>query len=100
GLLAAAWGTKALVRSLAGLAPFDILVSAVPDLRVLAVTAAFCLLATLLFALGPAWDVSRPNVAPDLKAGHQDAPSGRFGKLGRGVFARRNLLVLGQLALS
>ncbi|HXT50299.1 MAG TPA: ABC transporter permease [Thermoanaerobaculia bacterium] len=99
GLVGAAWSTRLLVRSLGALAPFDLVVSAVPDVRVLFATAAFCLLATVFFALGPAWDVSRPGVAADLKAGQQDAPR-RLGKLGRGVLARRNLPVLGQLALS
>ncbi|HEV8239038.1 MAG TPA: ABC transporter permease [Thermoanaerobaculia bacterium] len=104
GLLGGAWSMRLLVRSLGALAPFDLVVSAAPDLRVLAATAAFCLLSTVFFALGPAWDVSRPGVAGDLKAGQQDAPSGRRGKLGgrfrRGVLARRNLPVLAQLALS
>ena len=96
GLLLAAWGTRTLVRSMSALAPFDLVVSAAPDVRVLAATAAFCLLSTVFFALVPAWDVSRPGVAADLKAGQQEAPRG---KLGRGVLARRNLPVLGQLAL-
>jgi predicted permease len=100
GLVGAAWSMRLLVRSLGALAPFDLVVSAVPDVRVLAATAAFCLLATVFFALGPAWDVSRPGVAADLKAGQQDAPRRIAGRLARGVLARRNLPVLGQLALS
>ncbi|HET9766728.1 MAG TPA: ABC transporter permease, partial [Thermoanaerobaculia bacterium] len=109
GLVLAAWGTRLLVSSLGALAPFDLVVSSVPDVRVLAATAAFCLLSTVLFALGPAWDVSRAAVAGDLKAGQQELPSGKLGrklggarggKLARGVLARRNLLVLAQLALS
>jgi len=97
GLLVAAWSTTVLARSLALLAPFDLAVSAVPDARVLAATAGFCLLSTLLFALGPAWNLSRPDVAADLKAGQQEA--GRKGRPRR-LLARRNLLVMGQLGLS
>jgi putative ABC transport system permease protein len=101
GLVLAAWGTRLLVRSLGALAPFDLVVSSVPDVRVLAATAAFCLLSTVLFALGPAWNVSRAAVAGDLKTGQRELPSGkRGGRLARGVLARRNLLVLAQLALS
>ena len=97
GLVLAAWSTAVLVRSLSGLAPFDLVVSAAPDVRVLAATGAFCLLSTLLFALGPAWNVSRPEVARDLKAGQAEMTV--RGKPRR-LLSRRNLLVIGQLGLS
>jgi len=97
GLLLAVWSTAVLVRSLSGLAPIDLVVSAAPDVRVLAATAGFCLLSTLLFALGPAWNVSRPAVAGDLKAGQAEMTvRGRP----RRLLSRRNLLVIGQLGLS
>ncbi len=97
GLLVAAGSTRALAGSLSRLAPIDLVVSAAPDVRVLAATTAFCLVSTLLFALGPAWNLSRPNVAADLKAGQPDGPQ-RSPR--RRLLGRRNLLVIGQLGLS
>jgi len=96
GLAVAAWSTAALGRSLARLAPIDIVVNAMPDWRVLAATAAFCLFSTLFFALGPAWDVSRPSVAADLKVGEPPVARGRV----RRLLSRRSLLAIGQLGLS
>ena len=97
GLAAAFWSTAALVRSLALLAPFDLVYSASPDLRVLLATMGFSVLSTLLFALGPAMRLSRPSLLPALK----DGPAEGFasGKPRR-LFARRNVLVMSQIALS
>ncbi len=97
GLAISYWGTTALVRSLAGLVPLDLVVSAAPDLRVLAATLAFCLASTVVFALVPAWNLSRPTLAADLKPG--EAGVGEKGQRRR-LLARRNLPVVGQLALS
>jgi predicted permease len=97
GLLMAYWSTAALVRSMARLAPLDLVYSAGPDIRVLAATIGFCVLSTVLFGLGPAWNLSRKELFAGLKIGERaDDASGRR----RGVFARRNLLVMGQIALS
>ena len=97
GLLLAFWCTGALVRSLAQLAPLDIVYSAGPDVRVLLATMGFCVLSTIVFGLGPAWNLSRRNLVGDIKIGNSsDFQTGRF----RGVFARRNLLVMGQISLS
>jgi putative ABC transport system permease protein len=97
GLLVAYWSTSALVRSMARLAPLDIVYSAGPDMRVLAATIGFCLLSTILFGLGPAWNLSRRSLFAGLKIGERaDDAAGRR----RGVFSRRNLLVMGQIALS
>jgi predicted permease len=98
GLGVAAWSTTALVRSLARLAPIELVYSAAPDLRILAATFAFCLLSTLLFALSPALHLSRPDVYRELKGREQGGGGGRAG--GRRLFSRRNVLVLGQLSLS
>jgi ABC-type antimicrobial peptide transport system permease subunit len=54
GLLVAYWSTGALVRSMARLAPIDLVYSAGPDTRVLFATIGFCVLCTILFGLGPA----------------------------------------------
>jgi predicted permease len=97
GLALAFWCTGALVHSMARLAPLDIVYTAGPDVRVLFATIGFCALSTILFALGPAWNLSRRNLVTDLKSGDRsDFQPGRF----RGVFSRRNLLVMGQISLS
>jgi predicted permease len=97
GLVAAYWSTSALVSSMAHLAPLDLVYSAGPDLRVFAATMGFCLLSTLLFGLGPAWNLSRANVVSGLKDGEtEEIASGKRIRL----FSRRNVLVMSQVALS
>jgi len=97
GLAVAYWSTGALVRSMARLAPLDLVYSAAPDVRVLFATIGFCALSTILFGLGPAWNISGWNLFEGLKIGNRAdlQTSGR-----RGTFSRRNLLVMGQIALS
>jgi len=97
GLAVAFWSTSAMVRSMAMLAPIDLVYSAGPDVRVLFATMAFCLLSTLLFGLGPALRLSRPSLLPALKDGPAEDLAG--GKPRR-LFARRNVLVMSQIALS
>ncbi|HLY18512.1 MAG TPA: ABC transporter permease [Bryobacteraceae bacterium] len=96
GLVLAAWSTSLLVASLGRLAPLEIVYHAGPDVRVLGATMGFCVFSTVLFSLGPAWKLSRPDVVCDLKKASGDEAAGRF----RGLFSRRNLLVMGQLSLS
>jgi predicted permease len=88
GLVLAAWGTTALFRSMQRLLPLEIVYDTAPDPRVLAATLLFCALSTILFSLMPAWNLSRANVAHEIK-GEKSS-----------LFARRNLLVMAQLALS
>jgi predicted permease len=97
GLAVAYWSTGALVRQMSRLAPFDLAYSAAPDARVLFATIGFCALSTILFGLGPAWNLSGWNLFAGLKIGNRAdlQTSGR-----RGVFSRRNLLVMGQISLS
>jgi predicted permease len=97
GLAVAYWSTGALVRSMARLAPIDLVYSAGPDTRVLFATIGFCVLSTILFGLGPAWNLSRWNLFAGLKIGDRaDFHANRR----RGIFARRNLLVMSQISLS
>ena len=97
GIAIAYWSTDALVRSMSRLAPVDIVFAAGPDIRVLFATLGFCFLSTMLFGLGPAWNLSGRSLFASLKIGERaDFAVGRH----RGVFARRNLLVMGQIALS
>jgi predicted permease len=95
-LVTAYWGTGLLVRSMGRAMPFDLVYSAGPDLRVLAATMTFCLLSTLLFSLMPALSLSRPNLVAGLKSSEREESDGRY----RRVCSRRNVLVIGQIALS
>jgi putative ABC transport system permease protein len=97
GSLLAYFGNRLLVRSLTGLVPIPLIVPLAPDLRSLAALGGFCLLSTLLFGLGPALQLARPGVVAGLKDGGAAERAG--GRL-RGLLAPRNLLVVGQLALS
>ncbi|HXP62708.1 MAG TPA: ABC transporter permease [Dongiaceae bacterium] len=98
GLWLASWATKALVASGAPRFPLvTIVFDPRPDWRVLGVTLGFCVLSVLLFALGPAWRISRTNVTSQLK---EQVGDELHGKLNRGLWAPRSLLVVGQLALS
>jgi predicted permease len=98
GLIVACWATKALSASLGARLPFMTLVlSTAPDARVLAATLGFSVLATLVFALGPAWRMSRVQVVEDLK---EQAGLRRGTHRGHGLLAPRNLLVTAQIALS
>jgi predicted permease len=97
GLVVAYWSTGALVRSMARLAPLDLVYSAGPDTRVLMATIGFCGLSTILFGLGPAWSLSGWNLSGGLKiANRAELETNRR----RGIFSRRNMLVMGQIALS
>jgi predicted permease len=97
GLLVALWATRALATSILGLLPFGVLVfDTAPDARVLAATLAFCLLATLFFALGPALRLTRTDLVHDIK---QSATGSHGAGMGRALRSR-NLLVVGQIALS
>ncbi len=99
-----AWfATRSIGTSLAGRLPVALDLNATPDLRVLAATVAFCVVAVVLFGLGPAFRNARTDVLPELKeqagelAGRR--ASGWFG-VKRLRIATRDLLVMGQLAFS
>jgi predicted permease len=97
GLLIAYWATRMLVASI-GPAMRDLLIFNIdprPDTLVLLATLGFCALATLVFALGPAWKLSRTDVVPELKE-----QGGETGRKSRVRFGLRNALVVGQVALS
>lgn len=94
-----AWAVPILLaHSLTGRLPgITLVLEAGPDLRVFSYTLAFSVIATLLFAFVPAWKLTRTDVVHDLKDQGADETGGR---VRTGVFAPRNLLVAGQLALS
>jgi hypothetical protein len=68
-----------------------------PDATVLAVTFLFCVLATLLFSLGPALKTSKADLVHDLK--QQMGEPTRTGRFNR-FFAPRHISVMAQIALS
>jgi predicted permease len=95
GLVLGLWSSGLLVGSMRKLMPLDIVWSTGANPAVLAATFAFCLIGTLLFALGPALKISRSALVTDLKehAG-EDAIRRRW------KFLPRNPLVVVQIAFS
>ena len=92
------WVTHLLVNSLGPKIPFmTIVFDARPDLRVLTATFLFCVLATVLFALVPALRTARTDVVQDLK---EQTLAERSKGHGWRLLGLRNLLVMGQVALS
>lgn len=98
GLLLSVWATRLLVASFSVRTPFfTVALDSTPDWRILLVTLGVCLLSVLLFGLMPAWRLSKLNITSELKEQVGDELRGR---VSGGLFAPRNLLVAGQLALS
>jgi predicted permease len=98
GMLLAYSGTNLLVASLLPRLPFTAVeFPSAPDWRVLLATLGFCLFSTLLFGLGPAWKLSRPDVITDLKENAGENPGAGSG---RGLLTFRNAIVIVQVALS
>ncbi|HWM25683.1 MAG TPA: ABC transporter permease [Chthoniobacterales bacterium] len=100
GLFLSLWSNGLVLHSLGQLftsMSFSIILDMKPDAAVLAVTFVFCLLATMLFSLGPALKASKADLVNDLKqqAG-EPAHIGRFNRF----FAPRHLLVMAQISLS
>jgi len=96
GLVAAAWAVGLLVRSIEPVLPFSIAAFDVGvDWRVVTGTLGCAVLGTVLFGLGPALQLTRGDILSDLK---QQANSDQH--RGRGLRSPRNLLIVGQVALS
>jgi len=93
GLVLAFAGTRLLTASLAAILPLVVTFDSRPDINVLVVTTLFCGLSTIVAGLAPAWKVTKPDVVPDLKEQPRDVAGGRR-------FSMRNMLVVGQIALS
>jgi predicted permease len=94
GLVLGLWSSNLLAASLGTHMPVALFFRGGPDPAIFAATLAFCTLATIFFALGPALKLSRGDVIRDLKeqAG-EDAVSRRR-------WLPRNPLVVTQIALS
>ncbi len=95
GLVVAVWAAGALAGSIESVLPFGVAVGVGVDWRVLLGTLGFCLLGTLFFGLGPAWRMTRGDIVGDLKQQSNPEPRRR-----RGLPAPRDLLIVGQVALS
>src|SRR6266850_949104 len=67
GLILGLWSSDLLVASMRKLMPLDIVWLSGPNPAILTATFGFCLLGTLMFALGPALKISRSAVVTDLK---------------------------------
>ena len=67
GVILGLWSSDLLVGSMRKLMPLDIVWLAGPNPTILMATFGFCLVATLMFALGPALKLSRSAVVTDLK---------------------------------
>jgi predicted permease len=95
GLILGLWSSDLLVGSMRKLMPLDIIWLTGPNPAILTATFGFCLLGTLMFALGPALKISRSAVVTDLKehAG-EDVVRRRW------KFLPRNPLVVVQIAFS
>jgi len=95
GLILGLWSSDLLVGSMRKLMPLDIVWLTGPNPTILAATFGFCLLGTLIFALGPALKISRTTMMTDLKehAG-EDVVRRRW------KFLPRNPLVVVQIAFS
>jgi predicted permease len=100
GLVGSVWFNDLLLHSLArllGSVNFSLVVNLRPDATVLGVTFLFCVLATLLFSLGPALKTSKADLVHDLK--QQVGEPTRTGRFNR-FFAPRHISVMAQIALS
>ena len=96
GLLLAVWSTAALMRTIGPYMPIELVFDSRPDVRVLAVTFALCVLSAVVAALGPGLRLTRRDTVDDLK---EQAGEAR-GVAGRRLVSPRNLMVTAQVALS
>jgi putative ABC transport system permease protein len=100
GLVLSVWCNDLLLHSLTtllGSTNFSFVVNLRPDVLVLAITFLFCVVATLLFSLGPALKATKADLVNDLK--QQVGEPARIGRFSR-FFAPRHISVMAQIALS
>ena len=95
GLILGLWSSDLLVGSMRKLMPLDIVWLTGPNPAILGATFGFCLLGTLMFALGPALKFSRSAVVTDLKEHAGEDVVRRSSK-----FLPRHPLVVVQIAFS
>src|SRR5881397_1165660 len=95
GLILGLWSSDLLIGSMRKFMPFEIVWSTGANPAILAATFGFCLLGTLMFALGPALKISRGAVITDLKEHPGEDVMHR-----RWKFLPRHPLVVVQIAFS
>ena len=95
GLFLGLWSSDLLVNSLGKKLPIDIYWQTGLSLPVIVATLVFCFIATLAFALGPAFKLSRASVVEDLKENAAEDSVVR-----RSRFLPRHPLVVVQIAFS
>ena len=95
GLILGLWSSDLLIASMRKFMPFEIVWSSGASPAILAATFGFCMLGTLMFALGPALKISRSAVIADLKENAREGVLQR-----RWKFLPRNPLVVVQIAFS
>ncbi|HVQ41442.1 MAG TPA: ABC transporter permease [Vicinamibacterales bacterium] len=93
--LVAWWATRTLMTQVGPRAPVSMLFDTTPDIRILIATMGLSLVSAVLFGLGPAWRHAKTDAVPELKD-----QAGEMAGRRRSRFATRNVLVMGQLALS
>ena len=93
--LVAWWATRTLMTQVGPRAPVSMLFDTTPDVRILIATMGLSLVSVVLFGLGPAWRHAKTDAVPELKD-----QAGEMAGRRRSRFATRNVLVMGQLALS
>src|SRR4030095_6620944 len=100
GLVFATWCNDFLLGQVQGLLSsvnFSVVMKLRPDFAILFVTFLFCLLATMLFSLGPARKATKADLVNDLK--QQVGEPARIGRFSR-FFAPRHISVMAQIALA
>src|SRR5689334_2115530 len=100
GLVIATWCNDLLLgqlQSLLASTNFSVVMKLRPDFAILSVTFLFCMLATMLFSLGPALKATKADLVNDLK--QQVGEPARMGRFSR-FFAPRHISVMAQIALS
>jgi predicted permease len=98
GILFSWWATRMLFSTMPPMLPITLSFDSTPDVRVLAATASFSMLAAVLFGLGPAWKLARTDAMPELKDQTGELATRRSAL--RRIITTRDLLVMGQVALS
>jgi predicted permease len=88
------WAAERFLASLSARLPFPIALDVSPDARVIAIVFIAAVVSTVIFSLGPAWRLSRPQLATAMKAAGPE-PGTR-----RSRTALPSLLVASQVALS
>ncbi|HSC29347.1 MAG TPA: ABC transporter permease [Vicinamibacterales bacterium] len=98
GVLLSWWTTRYVFATMPPILPISLAFDSTPDIRVLASTVAFSLLAAVVFGLGPALKLARADAMPELKDLGGELVARRTSWLR--WLTTRDLLVMGQLALT